>query len=123
MRQSGEYRLLESVPEIGRIPAPVILLEACTIGRFADVGHYASYAHCVQSRLACVMCSLHRTRGGASAPLRHPCHLGDGRLTAHRLIPTGAQDDSFPATIRRNGCGNTSCTGLKQKFWRLAPQG
>jgi transposase len=46
----AEYRLLESVPGIGRILAPVILLETGPIGRFADVGNYASYARCVESR-------------------------------------------------------------------------
>ena len=45
-----EYRLLESVPGIGRTLAPVILLETGPIGRFADVGNYASYARCVESR-------------------------------------------------------------------------
>ena len=46
----AEYRLLESVPGIGRILAPVILLETGPIERFADVGNYASYARCVESR-------------------------------------------------------------------------
>ncbi len=46
----AEYRLLESVPGIGRTLAPVILLETGPIGRFADVGNYASYARCVESR-------------------------------------------------------------------------
>ena len=46
----AEYRLLEGVPGIGRTLAPVILLETGPIGRFADVGNYASYARCVESR-------------------------------------------------------------------------
>ena len=46
----AEYQLLESVPGIGRTLAPVILLETGPIGRFADVGNYASYARCVESR-------------------------------------------------------------------------
>jgi transposase len=46
----AEYRLLESVPGIGRTLAPVILLETGPIGGFADVGNYASYARCVESR-------------------------------------------------------------------------
>lgn len=46
----AEYRLLESVPGIGRTLAPVILLETGPIGRFADVGIYSSYARSVESR-------------------------------------------------------------------------
>lgn len=46
----AEYRLLESVPGIGRILAPVILLETGPIERFSGVGNYSSYARCVESR-------------------------------------------------------------------------
>jgi transposase len=46
----AEYRLLESVPGIGRTVAPAILLETGPIGRFADAGNYASYARCVESQ-------------------------------------------------------------------------
>jgi transposase len=45
----AEYRLLNSVPGIGRILAPVILLETGPIERFDDVGNYVSYARCVDS--------------------------------------------------------------------------
>jgi transposase len=45
----AEYRLLHSVPGIGRILAPVILLETGPIERFGDAGNYASYARCVDS--------------------------------------------------------------------------
>jgi transposase len=44
-----EYALLNSAPGIGRILAPIILLETGSIDRFAAVGHYASYARCVDS--------------------------------------------------------------------------
>ena len=44
-----EHALLSSAPGIGRILAPVILLETGPIERFASVGHYASYARCVNS--------------------------------------------------------------------------
>lgn len=45
----SEYRLLNSVPGIGRTLAPVILLETGPIERFKDVGNFASYARCVNS--------------------------------------------------------------------------
>jgi transposase len=44
-----EYGLLTSVPGIGEILATVILLETGPIGRFAEVGNFASYARCVDS--------------------------------------------------------------------------
>jgi transposase len=45
----SEYRLLNSVPGIGRTLAPVILLETGPIERFKEVGNFASYARCVNS--------------------------------------------------------------------------
>jgi transposase len=45
-----EFGLLASVPGIGRILATIILLEIGSIERFADVGNFASYARCVDSR-------------------------------------------------------------------------
>ena len=44
-----EYALLSSAPGIGQTLATVILLETGPIDRFADVGHFASYARCVDS--------------------------------------------------------------------------
>jgi transposase len=49
LRPRPEYGLLSSAPGIGRILAPVILLETGSIERFASVGNYASYARCVDS--------------------------------------------------------------------------
>jgi transposase len=45
----AECKLLNSVPGIGRILAPMILLETGPIERFDDVGNYVSYARCVDS--------------------------------------------------------------------------
>lgn len=45
-----EYRLLTSVPGIGRTLAPVILLETGPIERFKEVGNFVSYARCVDSQ-------------------------------------------------------------------------
>lgn len=45
-----EYRLLTSMPGIGRVLAATILLETGPIERFASVGNYASYARCVDSQ-------------------------------------------------------------------------
>jgi len=44
-----EYALLSSAPGIGQTLATVILLETGPIDRFAEVGHFASYARCVDS--------------------------------------------------------------------------
>lgn len=44
-----EYALLTSVPGIGRTLATTIVLESCTMERFATVGRFASYARCVDS--------------------------------------------------------------------------
>jgi transposase len=49
LRARPEYALLSSAPGIGRILAPVILLETGSIERFAGVGNYSSYARCVDS--------------------------------------------------------------------------
>lgn len=44
-----EYVLLTSIPGIGEVLALVIMLETGDIGRFAEVGNFASYARCVDS--------------------------------------------------------------------------
>jgi transposase len=44
-----EYALLKSIPGIGEVLAIVIMLETGDIGRFAEVGNFASYARCVDS--------------------------------------------------------------------------
>lgn len=48
-RRDPGYHLLKTVSGIGPILATVILLETGSIGRFADVGNYASYCRCVGS--------------------------------------------------------------------------
>ena len=42
-----EYRLLTSIPGVGKILAATILLETGDIARFPSPGHYGSYARCV----------------------------------------------------------------------------
>jgi len=49
VRPSPEYALLISAPGIGQVLATVILLETGAIERFREVGHFASYARCVDS--------------------------------------------------------------------------
>jgi transposase len=49
IKERLEYRLLTSVPGIGKILATTILLETGPIERFADAGNFASYARCVDS--------------------------------------------------------------------------
>lgn len=44
-----EFALLKSIPGIGEVLAIVILLETGDVGRFAEVGQFASYARCVDS--------------------------------------------------------------------------
>jgi transposase len=45
----SEYKLLMTVPGIGKILALTIMYEAGPIERFAKVGNYASYCRCVGS--------------------------------------------------------------------------
>ena len=49
VRPCPEYALLTSAPGIGQTLATTILLEAGAIERFREVGHFASYARCVDS--------------------------------------------------------------------------
>ena len=49
VRLRPEYALLRSIPGIGEVLAIVIMLETGDIGRFAEVGNFASYARCVDS--------------------------------------------------------------------------
>jgi transposase len=44
-----EYHLLKTVPGIGQVLATTIMLEAGSIGRFAQVGNFSSYCRCVDS--------------------------------------------------------------------------
>lgn len=45
-----EYKMLLTVPGIGPVIAWTIVLEAGDLNRFADVGHFASYCRCVDSK-------------------------------------------------------------------------
>jgi transposase len=49
LKPRPEYALLSTVPGIGRVLGPIILLETGSIERFAAVGNYASYGRCVGS--------------------------------------------------------------------------
>lgn len=44
-----EYRLLQTLPGVGKILALTIMLEAGNITRFRGVGNYSSYCRCVKS--------------------------------------------------------------------------
>lgn len=44
------YAALTSIPGVGPIIGQTILLETGSIDRFADAGHYASYARCVSAQ-------------------------------------------------------------------------
>ena len=46
----AQFSFLKTVPGIGQILALTIMLETGDIGRFATVGHYASYCRCVGSQ-------------------------------------------------------------------------
>jgi len=50
VRLRPQFRVLLSVPGIGEVLATLIMLEAGAIERFAAVGHFASYARCVDSK-------------------------------------------------------------------------
>ena len=45
-----EYQMLLTVPGIGPVIAWTIVLEAGDLNRFVNVGHFASYCRCVESR-------------------------------------------------------------------------
>jgi transposase len=49
LRPRPEYALLNTVPGVGKVLGPTILLETGTVERFASVGNYSSYARCVNS--------------------------------------------------------------------------
>ena len=49
-RLQPSFRLLQTVPGVGKILALTILLETGAIHRFAAVGRYASYSRCVPSQ-------------------------------------------------------------------------
>ncbi len=44
-----DYRLLSSIPGVGKVLASTIVLETGNIARFPGPGHYASYARCVNT--------------------------------------------------------------------------
>ena len=50
LKHDKNYELLTSIPGVGRILAPTIILETGDIHRFAGVGNYASYARCVSTQ-------------------------------------------------------------------------
>ncbi|CAB3773858.1 transposase [Paraburkholderia humisilvae] len=62
-----DYNLLISAPGIGQILATAIILEIATIGRFASVGDFASYARCVDSQ------RKHRTHKKGEGNMGHDC--------------------------------------------------
>lgn len=50
VKKTDGWPLLNSIPGIGKVLATIILLEIGNIGRFRDVGNFASYARCVDSK-------------------------------------------------------------------------
>jgi transposase len=50
LKPRTDYRMLRTVSGIGDVIAWTILLESGDLKRFKNVGHYASYARCVDSR-------------------------------------------------------------------------
>lgn len=50
LREVPALANLRTTPGLGRILAPVILLETGEIGRFANAGKYASYCRCVDTK-------------------------------------------------------------------------
>jgi transposase len=50
VRPRAEFKLLTTAPGIGEILATTIMLETGTIERFGEVGNFASYARCVDSK-------------------------------------------------------------------------
>jgi len=50
VKPRAQFKLLTTTPGIGEILATTIMLETGSIERFAEVGHFASYARCVDSK-------------------------------------------------------------------------
>ena len=50
VKPRAQFKLLTTTPGIGEVLATTIMLETATIERFAEVGHFASYARCVDSK-------------------------------------------------------------------------
>jgi len=50
VKLAAQFEPLLSIPGVGRILALVIMLETGAIERFSNVGHFASYARCVDSK-------------------------------------------------------------------------
>jgi transposase len=50
LRPHADFALLTTTPGIGEILATTVMLETGTIERFAQVGNFASYARCVDSK-------------------------------------------------------------------------
>jgi transposase len=50
LKPRDEFKVLTTAPGIGEILATTIMLETGSVERFADVGNFASYARCVDSK-------------------------------------------------------------------------
>jgi transposase len=50
LKSDERYDLLTSMPGVGKVLAPTIVLETGDIQRFPGAGHYASYARCVSTQ-------------------------------------------------------------------------
>jgi transposase len=50
LKENKLFRCLKTTPGIGPILAMVILMETGCINRFSEVGNYASYCRCVESK-------------------------------------------------------------------------
>ena len=58
-KQSDDFQRVSGLPGVGKLLAMTILLEIGDINRFAQVGNFASYARCVESKLI----SNNKTKG------------------------------------------------------------
>ncbi|ETR69126.1 MAG: transposase IS116/IS110/IS902 family protein [Candidatus Magnetoglobus multicellularis str. Araruama] len=45
-----EFKILQTIPGVGKVLSLTIMFEVCNIGRFPKVGNFSSYCRCVESK-------------------------------------------------------------------------
>ena len=80
----NRFCFLKTVPGIGQTLALTIMLETGDIGRFADVGNYASYCRCVGSQ------KISNGKNKGRAIPRTAISICPGRLSKRPTSPSGS---------------------------------
>jgi transposase len=111
---SPGYRLLNTVPGIGSTLATVILLETGDVGRFADVGNYASIA------AVSAVPTSRTARKKAKATPRTATAIWRGRTSRQPISPSdfASRRASFTSVRRPNGM-QSSRPKRSRTNWRV----